>query len=190
MVKRVIIGFGILNLLAFLLVFKKPYKKQRYKKYDCAIICGDPANIGGEPSTIMKSWVEMGVTLYKKERIKFLILSGGAVKNEYQEAKIMASYAISLGVKKEDILIEGQSRSTYHNLMYSRDIMQINGLKNALVVTNSWHLRKADHYARKFKLDYAMVSASAPKSYCWIKVVVLHLGTNIKMYYNLFKGYY
>ena len=34
----------------------------------------------------------------------------------------MASYAISLGVKKEDILIEGQSRSTYHNLMYSRDI--------------------------------------------------------------------
>lgn len=31
MVKRVIIGFGILNLLAFLLVFKKPYKKQRYK---------------------------------------------------------------------------------------------------------------------------------------------------------------
>ena len=40
MVKRVIIGFGILNLLAFLLVFKKPYKKQRYKKYDCAIICG------------------------------------------------------------------------------------------------------------------------------------------------------
>ncbi|MFQ7174547.1 MAG: YdcF family protein [Thomasclavelia ramosa] len=128
----------------------------------------------------MKSRVEMGVTLYKKDKIKFLILSGGAVKNEYQEAKIMASYAISLGVKKEDILIEGQSRSTYHNLMYSRDIMQINGLKNALVVTNSWHLRKADHYARKFKLDYAMVSASAPKSYCWIKVVVLHLGTNIK----------
>ena len=42
MVKRVIIGFGILNLLAFLLVFKKPYKKQRYKKYDCAIICGYP----------------------------------------------------------------------------------------------------------------------------------------------------
>ena len=54
MVKRVIIGFGILNLLAFLLVFKKPYKKQRYKKYDCAIICGYPANIDGEPSTIMK----------------------------------------------------------------------------------------------------------------------------------------
>lgn len=64
MVKRVIIGFGILNLLAFLLVFKKPYKKQRYKKYDCAIICGYPANIDGEPSTIMKSRVEMGVTLY------------------------------------------------------------------------------------------------------------------------------
>ena len=188
---------------------KRVIIEQRYKKYDCAIICGYPANIDGEPSTIMKSRVEMGVTLYKKDKIKFLILSGGAVKNEYQEAKIMASYAISLGVKKEDILIEGQSRSTYHNLMYSRDIMQINGLKNALVVTNSWHLRKADHYARKFKLDYAMVSASAPKSYifilvprcrtttliqqydfCWIKVVVLHLGTNIKMYYNLFKGYY
>ena len=38
MVKRVIIGFGILNLLAFLLVFKKPYKKQRYKKYDFIVL--------------------------------------------------------------------------------------------------------------------------------------------------------
>lgn len=190
MIRKLIVILGILNLGIFFLVFKNPRKKQHYRKYDCAIICGYPANNDGYPSKIMKSRVLAGVSLYKQGKVKKLIMSGGAVKNEFIEAKVMSDYALYLGVKAKDIIVESQSRSTYHNLMYCHELMQVNQLRNALVVTNSWHLRKADHYARKFKLDYAMVSAKPPKSYFKLKVLFLHLYTNLVMYHNLFKGYY
>ena len=51
------------------------------------LFVGYPANIDGEPSTIMKSRVEMGVTLYKKDKIKFLILSGGQLKMNIRKRK-------------------------------------------------------------------------------------------------------
>ena len=136
MLKKIVGWFGLINLVVFITVFKRPKKKYEYVKYDCAIVCGYPANNDGKPSKIMKSLC------------------------------------------------------TYHNLMYTKKIMDTYNLKNCLVITNSWHLRKADHYARKFKLDHAMVSAQAPKSYSCLKIIILHISTNFKMYCNLFKGYY
>lgn len=171
-------------------MFKNPKKKSNQKKYDCVIVCGYPANDDGTVSKIMATRVEKAVELYQQGIIKYLILSGGAVRNEYKEAEVMANYAVDLGVMKDKIIIEDQAKSTYHNLMYASQIMQREHLKNAIVVTNSWHLRKADHYARKFNLDYVMKEASAPKSFNHLKVLFLHFYTNLTMYINLFKGYY
>lgn len=190
MLKKMIGWFGVINLIVFIIVFKYPQKKYRYTKYDCAIVCGYPADNDGKPSKVMKSRVDKAVELYKKGEIKFIIFSGGSVKNRYKEADIMEKYALELGIKQDIIFKEDKAMCTYHNLMYAREIMDKNAFENCIVITNSWHLRKADHYARKFKLDYAMVSAQAPKSYNFFKIIMLHISTNFKMYYNLFKGYY
>lgn len=187
---KIVWGFILLNLVIFFSVFKAPRKKQKQEIYDCAIICGYPANNDGSPSLIMKSRVEAGVELYQQGKIKYLILSGGAVQNEFIEAKVMADYAISLGIDSSKIIMESQSRSTYHNLMYCTKILKEHNFKQCIVVTNSWHLRKADHYARKFKLSYVMVSCKAPETFSLSKILKLHLQTNLLMYYNLFKGYY
>ena len=130
------------------------------------------------------------IELYNEGKVKFIIFSGGSVKNKYKEADIMENYALELGIEQNVIFKEDKSMCTYHNLMYTKKIMDTYNLKNCLVITNSWHLRKADHYARKFKLDHAMVSAQAPKSYSCLKIIILHISMNFKMYCNLFKGYY
>lgn len=51
-------------------------------------------------------------------------------------------------------------------------------------------LRKANHYARKNKLNYAMVVADNPSEFNKLKILYLYLKTNLIMYINLFKGYY
>ena len=107
----------------------------------------------------MKSRVDKAIELYNEGKVKFIIFSGGSVKNKYKEADIMENYALELGIEQNVIFKEDKSMCTYHNLMYTKKIMDTYNLKNCLVITNSWHLRKADHYARKFKLDHAMVSA-------------------------------
>ncbi|WP_455683067.1 YdcF family protein [Thomasclavelia sp.] len=190
MLKKMIGWLGLINFMIFITVFKNPQKKYRYTKYDCAIVCGYPANDNGKPSKIMKTRVDKAVELYKDGKIKFIILSGGSVKNKYKEADVMEEYALGSGVNQDIIFKEDKAMCTYHNLMYTKEIMNKNHLKNCLVVTNSWHLRKADHYARKFKFDYAMISAQAPKSYSSLKIIILHISTNLKMYFNLFKGYH
>ena len=190
MLKKIIGYFGIINLIIFITIFKKPHKKFKHEKYDCAIVCGYPANNDGTPSKIMRTRVEKAIELYKEGKIKAIIFSGDSVQNKYKEADVMEKYALKLGIKQDVIVREDKAMCTYHNLKYANVIMNEHNFKSCLVITNSWHLRKADHYARKFKLDYAMVSARAPKSYSYLRIIILHISTNFKMYCNLFKGYY
>lgn len=190
MMKKMILCLGLINITIFLVMFKKPQKKQKLSKYDCAIVCGYPANDDGSPSLIMKSRVEKAVELYKSGKVKYIIFSGGNVKNQYIEAIVMNKYAQQLGVNKTVMIDEIEAKCTYHNMLYASKLMKMYNLKNALVITNSWHLRKADHYARKFKLDYAMITAKHPKNYHLFKILFLHLYTNLVMYRNMFKGYY
>lgn len=184
-----ILAFVLLNYLIFISVFKKPQRKQQ-GKYDCAIVCGFPANNDGTPSQIMKSRVEKAVELYKKGKIDYIIFSGAKVHNKYEEASVMANYAMMLGAGKQIIIKENKAVSTYHNLLYCTKIMGENNFNSCLVITNGWHLRKADHYARKNDLCYAMVKADNPCGYSKARVFFLCIITNLKMYISMFKGYY
>lgn len=190
MFKYVVLYFVLINVFIFITVFKKPQKKQKQNKYDCAIVCGFPANSDGSPSLIMKSRVEKAIELYRHNKINYIIFSGGKVHNTYEEAAIMERYAISLGLDKKIIIKENKAISTYHNLLYCTKIMNEHNFNSCLVVTNGWHLRKANHYARKNKLNYAMVVADNPSEFNKVKILYLYLKTNLIMYINLFKGYY
>lgn len=100
----------------------------------------------------------------------------------------MKAYAGSLGVPREYLITEKQSVSTYHNMMHSKDVMKMCGFQNCVVVTSGWHLRKANHYARKFGLDYVMCKSGSREGVCRnsIRCAV----TNLHMYFNMFRGYW
>ena len=188
--KKIISAFVIANTVLFLLMFPNPKKKARKKQYDCAVVCGYFANPDGTPSGFMKSRVEKAVELWKAEKVKYLLLSGGAVRNEHIEANVMKNYAMELGVPESAIFVETESVSTYHNMMFAKDIMKEQQLENCVVITNSWHLRKANHYAKKFDLDYVMAEAKEPKGERKYMTIWRHISLNIHMYYMMFRGYY
>ena len=172
----------------FSLVFRWPVTKWKKSEYDCAVVCGYPADRDGKPSKIMRTRVEKAAELWKDGKVKKLLFSGGAVFNSFKEAEVMKKYAEDLGVKEAYILTEDQAVSTYHNMMYAREIMEQNGLRGCAVVTNRWHLRKADHYARKFGMDYVMCPARNGER--WINALYRWISTNVHMYMNLYRGYY
>ena len=173
----------------YLKLFKYPKKCKHKTKKDCVIVCGYPANEDGTISEILKSRVDEGISLYKEGFVKWMIMSGTDAHNQYIEAVVMRDYAISRGVKEEDILIETKAKSTYHNMLYCKDIVENRQIKTCYVITNSWHLRKADYYSRKFGYDYEMISSKKPESISCFKVVYLHIHMHITTYINLLKGY-
>ena len=173
----------------YLKLFKYPKTCKNKTKKDCVIICGYPADDDGRISEVLKSRVDEGIALYKDGLVKTMIMSGTAAHNQYVEAIVMKDYAILQGVKSEDILLETKAKSTYHNMLYSKDIVEEKGIKTCYVITNSWHLRKADYYSRKFGFDYEMISSRKPESMSYLKVIYLHIHMHITTYINLLKGY-
>lgn len=183
-------GFLAVNGLLFCMMFRCPKKRWEQDRYDCAIVCGCQVGEDGVPSDMLKARVEKAVELWKEKKVQYLIMSGAAVHNEYIEAEAMKRYAIELGVSEEYILEEKQAVSTYHNLVHSTRMMRHCGFKDCVVVTNSWHLRKADHYARQSGMRYVMVASDAPKGQSMKETIRLHIQTNLHMYVNMWKGYY
>lgn len=80
--------------------FDAPEDAERRCVRVCAIVCGYPADEEGKTTALMKARVEKAVELWKDKRVKYLILSGGAVRNPFVEAEVMKAYAVSLGVPR------------------------------------------------------------------------------------------
>lgn len=183
-------GSVLLHILVFRRVFERPSKNWKRAEYDCALVCGCPANLNGSPSAVMRSRVEKAVKLWQEGKVKKLFFTGGRVRNTYIESEIMKDYAIKLGVPEELIVTEKESVSTYHNMMKSKNVMEAEGLHSCVVVTNGWHLRKANHYAKKFGLDYVMCAADEPDNAGLIKTVWRYISINVHMYLNFYRGLY
>lgn len=183
-------GSILFHVLTFRTVFERPSKKWKRAEYDCALVCGCPANLNGSPSAVMRTRVERAVRLWREGRVKKLFFTGGRVKNPHIESEIMKDYAVSLGVPKELIVTETESVSTYHNMKKSKKVMEAQGLHNCAVVTNGWHLRKANHYAKKFGLDYVMCAADEPDNAGLIKMFWRYISINLHMYLNFYRGLY
>ena len=169
---------------------KSMKSRRRFDMKDCAIICGYPANEDGTISSILKSRIDLGIDLYMTHQVRYLIVSGGAIHNAYNEAEVMRDYATEKGVPKENILIENQAKSTYHNMLYSKKIMDTHHFHNCFVITNSWHMIKAKHYAKKFHLDYQTKSCHKPENMTYLHVWLLTLYMPINMFINRCKGFY
>jgi uncharacterized SAM-binding protein YcdF (DUF218 family) len=91
-----------------------------------------------------------GIKLYQKGYAPKIIFSGGAMQVGLRpDAELMAKLALSLGVPEDDILIEGESKNTFENIVNTFKLMQKNHLNSALLVTTSFHMRRAQMVADK-----------------------------------------
>ena len=64
-------------------------------------------------------------------------------------ATVMVEYAMNLGIPREKLIEEGQSRNTYENLLYSMEIIQKEQLRQPTLLTLDLYTRRAVATARK-----------------------------------------
>jgi uncharacterized SAM-binding protein YcdF (DUF218 family) len=83
--------------------------------------------------------IPYGVKLYQSGYANKILLSGG---NKYANRN-MKQLTLSLGVPESSILQEDQSRTTYENAKYSLKIVQAQGYKSVIVVTDPYHTRRS-----------------------------------------------
>jgi SanA protein len=121
-----------------------------------AIVLGARVYPGGGLSPMLRDRVETGVRLYEAGRVDKLLLSGDHGQDSYDEVNAMLRYARDRGVPDQDIFTDHAGFSTYDTMYRARDVFLV---KDALVVTQRFHLARAVYTARALGLDAVGVAA-------------------------------
>jgi uncharacterized SAM-binding protein YcdF (DUF218 family) len=99
-----------------------------------------------------------GIRLYREIPGAKLVLSGGVVReHDGPIAAMMAEFAGVLGVPARDLLKEGNSTTTYENLV---EVKKIIGAQPFYLVTSACDLRRAMAVARKLEMKATAAPAA------------------------------
>lgn len=135
-------------------------------KSDVIIILGCKVNPSGAPSLLLQYRLEKALKLFRENYATKIIVSGGQGANEpMSEAKAMKDWLVANRVPESAIFIEDQSTDTFENLQFSKAVMEREGLKSAIIVTNKFHLYRSMEMAKGLRMQ---VSGSAAPSLAYL----------------------
>ena len=111
--------------------------------FDAIVVLGDPADEDGNPTPTELARVTEAVREYERGTAARLIFTGGAVKNQFVEAEVMARTAEAQGIPASAVVVEPEARDTIQNACYAVRQMKARGWGSAEVVSSAWHVERA-----------------------------------------------
>ncbi len=120
------------------------------------------------------------IFLYKKGIVRKLLITGGdgnLLGKKSLEAAETEPFLLQMGVKKEDILLESQSRNTHENALFTKQLIDSQQLTKSklLLITSAYHMPRATACFKKvgmtvqpFPTDFKSVKASWDTNY-WLR---------------------
>ena len=145
---------GRLTLAAVLLIFGllswgvvarmvAPTSNTALTRFDAIIVLGNPADSDGNPTPEQLARVTEGVREYERGVAPRIIMTGGAARNRFVEAQVMARSARAEGIPESAIYIEPEALDTIQNACYTTRIMKAHGWRSAEVISTASHLPRA-----------------------------------------------
>ena len=129
--------------------------------FDTLIVLGSPVDADGDPSPIEQARVTEAVHEYERGVAPHIIFTGGAVKNRFVEAHVMARTAEAQGIPAAAVFADGLSRNTIENTCNALGIMQKHGWESAEVISSPSHLPRAGLMLSRLPLKWRVHTAPA-----------------------------
>ena len=123
---------------------------------DCILVLGCSVR-GGQPSIMLKSRLDCGISLYDLGVSDRLLMSGDHGQDSYNEVIVMKNYALQANVPSEHVFMDHAGFSTYESMYRARDIFQA---KKIVIVTQKYHLYRAIYIAEALGLEAYGVEAA------------------------------
>lgn len=114
------------------------------------------------PSLMLTERLEAAYEYLSENPDTKCILSGGQGPDEpISEAQCMYDWLVEKGIEKNRLYIEDKSTSTRENLMFSKQIIEENGLNPAMtIITNEFHQYRASEIAKSLGIESYSVSGN------------------------------
>lgn len=166
--RRRLIWIGLITTFTYLIVSVAlalaVYSYGRFReapdeRYDVIIVLGSGLTRRGAPGPALIRRSREGAELWQAGYAPNIICTGGvSAYATRSEADGCREILLREGVAPAAISLEERSRSTEENALYAGEIMRANGWHNALIVSDAYHLLRAEWIFR----DSGIAGTTAP----------------------------
>jgi len=129
----------------------------------------------GIPSQVMLERIVAAARLQKRLHVPVIVSGGGYPHQKISEAEVTQRYLVDLGVPPEKIFLETKSRDTIENAKYTKNICDRIGFQNPVLVTSSYHLKRALLSFRKVGMQVfpfpVGIGSADPAEFRWTDVL-------------------
>ncbi|HYG06210.1 MAG TPA: YdcF family protein [Stenotrophomonas sp.] len=121
---------------------------------DVIIVLGAAA-YDAKPSPVFEERIRHGLALYQAGYAPKMIFTGGfgGSAARFSESQVAQRYALRHGVPANAVLIETVSRTTRQNLLEARALMQREGMRTAIIVSDPLHMARALRLSRELGIE-------------------------------------
>lgn len=156
-----VVGVIVLWLASVLLVLYAGSRPSG-RNADAILVLG-AAQYNGRPSPVLKARLDHGIKLYKDDRAKVMVFTGGVGAGDtLSEAEVARRYAIKNGVPASDIMVERRGVTSAQSVAAAASLMRAKGLRTALVVSDSYHMMRLELLARRAGIRPYRAPAASP----------------------------
>ena len=122
-----------------------------YQKFDAGILLGGMISLSSSDENVLfneyNDRLLNTLELFHKGIIKKIIITGasGSLSSDLKEADIIKSFLIRIGVPREKIIVENQSKNTHENAIYTElTCKELEMDKYSfLLITSDYHMRRS-----------------------------------------------
>ena len=129
--------------------------------FDALIVLGAPVDGDGNPSPPELARVTEAVHEYEQGVASHVIVTGGAVKNRFVEAKVMGRIVEAQGIPASAVFEDPKARSTVENTCDALRIMRSHGWESAEVISSAYHLPRAGLILSRLPMKWRVHPAPA-----------------------------
>ncbi len=147
----------LLALLVYVAVMYQRIRRQMWtdeaRPADVIVVLG-AAEYAGRPSPVFRARLDHALSLYHRGIAPMMITTGGKGEDpQFSEGGVGRKYLIEHGVPGEVIIAETQSDNTDESTERVAVIMQKNGMKSCVVVSDGYHLYRAKQMLGRYGLQ-------------------------------------
>jgi vancomycin permeability regulator SanA len=127
-----------------------------------AIVFGAGLRADGTPSPFLQQRLDLAAALYAQHRVRALLVTGDNGTTSHDEPAAMKTYLVQHGVVDADVVVDDAGFSTYDSCYRAKAVF---GVKDAVVVTQGYHLPRAVFTCRRLGIDTVGLGGSELSAY-------------------------
>ncbi|MEV4118885.1 ElyC/SanA/YdcF family protein [Micromonospora sp. NPDC049645] len=127
-----------------------------------ALVLGTKVDADGTPSPILAARLEIARRLFVAGKVRAILVSGDNMNADYNEPAAMRSWLVERGVPAHRVVPDFAGFDTYDSCARAERIF---GVRQATVVTQSFHLPRAVALCRRLGIDANGVGDDSAKRY-------------------------